>query len=98
MRAVPAHDPHETLPAPASVGAVEPALSPAVAATRTVVPAHQAEELRDLRHAIRRLLLLGTCVWPFFFIVDYLGALAEGGATHVLWLAGWRLLGALLGG
>jgi serine/threonine-protein kinase len=76
-----------TLPAP-----------PTASQSLTLVPArHAAEEVRDLQRATRRLLLLGTSAWPFFFFVDWLGAYAEGAGGNVLWLAGWRLLGALLG-
>jgi hypothetical protein len=62
-----------------------------------VVPVHVDEALRDQRRAVRRLLLLGTSVWPAFFLVDLFGAYADGAKLHVEWLFGWRLLGALLG-
>ena len=78
-------DPLRTLPAPPASGSFK------------VVPVRQDEALRDQRRAIRRLLLLGTSVWPVFFLVDLCGAYADGAMDHVLWALGWRLLGTLLG-
>src|SRR5258706_9753511 len=70
---------------------------PSASGTFTVIPARKLEELRDLRLTIRRLLLLGTCVWPLFFVVDVIGAYGDGLGAHVIWLVCWRLTGSLLG-
>jgi hypothetical protein len=78
-------DPLRTQPAPHASGMFK------------VDPVRQDERLRDQRRAIRRLLLLGTSVWPVFFVVDLCGAYADGATDHLLWASGWRLLGTVLG-
>jgi serine/threonine-protein kinase len=62
-----------------------------------VVPVHGMDELRDLQRTIHRLLRLGICAWPVFFLADFAAATAWGIHDHVFWLVGWRLLGTLLG-
>jgi hypothetical protein len=71
--------------------------APPPSARLKVVPVPSDEALRDQRRAVRRLLLLGTSLWPLFFFVDLVGAYADGATAHVPWLFGWRLFGALLG-
>jgi serine/threonine-protein kinase len=84
-RSVATEDALETLPAPHASGSV------------TVVPARRDEELRDMQAAVRRLLLLGSSAWPFFFLVDLLGARADGASPHTARSLGLRLVGSALG-
>ena len=90
-----------THPAPNDTSAHQDALAthpaPVSSGSFTVVPIHTSEELRELQRAIRRLVLLGMCVWPSFFFFDFLGACADAAGDHAIWLVGWRLLGVLLG-